>query len=78
MKSEPQKGTSPDSVVAPMITTASTTIVKEKGSGYWVVLRNRNYALLFWGYLISSAGIQMQIVAVAWKNYVTGEFSYYI
>jgi MFS family permease len=70
MKSEPQKGASPDSGVAPIIATASTTVVKEKEAGYWAVLRNRNYALLFWGYLISSAGTQMQIVAVAWQVYI--------
>jgi MFS family permease len=34
------------------------------------VLRNRNYALLFWGQLISSAGTQMQVVAVAWQVYL--------
>jgi MFS family permease len=32
-----------------------------------VMLRNRNYALLFWGQLISSTGTQMQVVAVAWQ-----------
>jgi MFS family permease len=31
------------------------------------VLRHRNYALLFWGQLISAAGTQMQVVAVAWQ-----------
>lgn len=31
------------------------------------MLRNRNYALLFWGQLISSTGTQMQVVAVAWQ-----------
>jgi hypothetical protein len=67
MKSEPQNGPSPDSVVAPIISTTNTTVVKEKEASYWAVLRNRNYALLFWGYLISSAGTQMQIVAVAWQ-----------
>ncbi|HVB74251.1 MAG TPA: MFS transporter [Ktedonobacteraceae bacterium] len=35
--------------------------------GPWQVLRNRNYALLFWGQLISAAGTQMQVVAVAWQ-----------
>ena len=38
--------------------------------GSWAVLRNRNYALLFWGQLISSAGTQMQVVAVAWQVYL--------
>jgi len=35
--------------------------------GPWSVLRDRNYSLLFWGQLISSAGTQMQVVAVAWQ-----------
>src|SRR5258708_6954795 len=34
------------------------------------VLRSRNYALLFWGQLISAAGTQMQVVAVAWQVYL--------
>src|SRR5438132_13616058 len=38
--------------------------------GPWRVLRNRNYSLLFWGELISSAGTQMQVVAVAWQVYL--------
>src|SRR6516162_2531515 len=33
----------------------------------WSVLRQRDYALLFWGQLISAAGTQMQVVAVAWQ-----------
>jgi MFS family permease len=36
----------------------------------WSVLRNRNYALLFWGQTISSAGTQMQVVAVSWQVYL--------
>lgn len=63
MKAEPQKNTSPDSAVNSAIVSATTT------SSYWAVLRNRDYALLFWGYLISSAGTQMQIVAVSWQVY---------
>jgi MFS family permease len=31
------------------------------------VLRHRDYALLFWGQLISASGTQMQVVAVAWQ-----------
>ncbi len=34
------------------------------------MLRNRNYALLFWGQLISAAGTQMQMVAVSWQVYL--------
>jgi MFS family permease len=63
MKAEPQKNTSSDSAVDPAIVPAAPP------PSYWAVLRNRDYALLFWGYLISSAGTQMQIVAVAWQVY---------
>jgi MFS family permease len=38
--------------------------------GAWSVLLNRDYALLFWGQLISAAGTQMQVVAVAWQVYL--------
>jgi MFS family permease len=41
-----------------------------KAVSTWSVLLNRNYALLFWGQLISSAGTQMQIVAVSWQVYL--------
>ncbi|OLB39673.1 MAG: hypothetical protein AUI01_10670 [Ktedonobacter sp. 13_2_20CM_2_56_8] len=34
------------------------------------MLRNRNYSLLFWGQLISAAGTQMQVVAVAWQVFL--------
>lgn len=47
----------------------SDTAVKPRQSS-WSVLRNRNYALLFWGQLISSTGTQMQIVAVAWQVFL--------
>lgn len=36
----------------------------------WSVLRNRNYALLFWSQLISSTGTYIQVVAVAWQVYL--------
>lgn len=38
--------------------------------GVFRVLRNRDYALLFWGQLISATGTQMQVVAVAWQVYL--------
>jgi MFS family permease len=63
MQAEPQKNTFPDSAADPALVPVTTT------PSYWAVLRNRDYALLFWGYLISSAGTQMQIVAVAWQVY---------
>lgn len=41
-----------------------------RAPGSWSVLRDRDYALLFWGQLISAAGTQMQVVAVAWQVYL--------
>jgi MFS family permease len=52
------------------------TIIATPGSAVlrrqhpWSVLRHRNFALLFWGQLISSTGTQMQIVAVAWQVFL--------
>jgi len=45
------------------------TSAVQPAPGYWSVLRNRNFALLFWGQLISTAGTQMQIIAVSWQVY---------
>src|SRR5713226_5334205 len=50
--------------------TADVVIPAKRSLGPWRVLRNRDYALLFWGQLISSAGTQMQIVAVSWQVYL--------
>jgi MFS family permease len=36
----------------------------------WRVLGNREYALLFWGQLISAAGTQIMVVALAWQVYL--------
>src|SRR5258708_21157855 len=38
--------------------------------GTFRVLRNRNYALLFWGQLIAATGTQMQAVALVWQVYL--------
>jgi MFS family permease len=52
------------------------TSLEKELSGAWSsfeafrVLRSRNYALLFWGQLISATGTQMQVVAVAWQVYL--------
>ena len=46
--------------------TAHATSDARRGSA-WRVMRNRDYSLLFWGQLISSAGTQIQVVAVAWQ-----------
>jgi MFS family permease len=49
--------------------TENGVVPPKRALGPWSVLRNRDYSLLFWGQLISSAGTQMQVVAVAWQVY---------
>ena len=67
MKIEPSDDPVPkmpqESTVAP----PAEIIPVKRSLGPWGALRNRNYALLFWGQLISSTGTQMQVVAVAWQ-----------
>jgi MFS family permease len=48
--------------------TLFTGFPRRPGSA-WRVMRNRDYSLLFWGQLISAAGTQIQVVAVAWQVY---------
>lgn len=69
MKTEPHKPlVSMQS--APSSAVESDALAIGRTLGPWSVLRNRNYSLLFWGQLISSAGTQMQVVAVAWQVYL--------
>jgi MFS family permease len=71
MKTEPQKENIPIQRSQPASLTSSEVALRSKHPlGPWRVLRNRNYSLLFWGQLISSAGTQMQVVAVAWQVYL--------
>lgn len=79
MKTEPHHdsslampATDPSTNAVEPVTGTATSIVASniKAPSQWSVLRNRDYALLFWGQLISSAGTQMQIVAVAWQVYL--------
>src|SRR6202162_2129116 len=67
MKIEPSDEIAPDQNAAPNVSTSIEIIPARGKLGPWRVLRNRNYSLLFWGQLISSAGTQMQVVAVAWQ-----------
>src|SRR5438105_7131322 len=71
MKIEPQKEPvteNPDQ--SGLATSSEVSHPTKHRLGPWRVLRNRNYSLLFWGQLISSAGTQMQVVAVAWQAYL--------
>lgn len=69
MKIEPQKSPVSEQA-AHLISTESEAVSVRRSLGPWSVLRNRHYSLLFWGQLISSAGTQMQVVAVAWQVYL--------
>ena len=71
MKTEPQKeAITGQSSQTALTTPSEVTLPTKHRLGPWRVLRNRNYSLLFWGQLISSAGTQMQVVAVAWQVYL--------
>ncbi len=81
MKTDPPKDSLPDlpidtlseAVLVPPVVAGDVAVLPPpamKPPSQWSVLRNRNYALLFWGQLISAAGTQMQIVAVAWQVYL--------
>ena len=73
MKTEPQKDTFADELAeSTTVTPASTaaTVPAKKRAASWAVLRHRDFALLFSGQMISSAGTQMQVVAVAWQVYL--------
>ncbi len=70
MKSEPQKEPFANQLVESESPLASAAAPMKKPVNTWNVLRNRNYALLFWGQLISATGTQMQVVAVAWQVYL--------
>lgn len=70
MKTEPQKESFSQPLVDPLTATTDAPPAVTKVPSQWSVLRNRNYALLFWGQLTSAAGTQMQVVAVAWQVYL--------
>src|ERR1700730_6763196 len=70
MKTEPQKETFAEQLAEGETVVPRPTITEKKPTGTWIVLRNRNYALIFWGQLISAAGTQMQVVAVAWQVFL--------
>src|SRR5437660_7768515 len=70
MQTEPQKEFPSSQPVQPETSASNVPAPTKKPMSSWGVLRNRNYSLLFWGQLISSAGTQMQVVAVAWQVYL--------
>ena len=70
MKTEPQKEILSSQPVQPEASASNVPAPTKKAAGSWAVLRNRNYSLLFWGQLVSAAGTQMQVVAVAWQVYL--------
>ena len=70
MQTEPQKEIPSSQPVQPETSPSNVPVPTKKPAGSWAVLRNRNYSLLFWGQLISAAGTQMQVVAVAWQVFL--------
>src|SRR5438067_6586710 len=70
MQSDPQKETFADQLVQSETPIPSPAVAAQKPVSSWSVMLNRNYALMFWGQLISAAGTQMQIVAVAWQVFL--------
>lgn len=69
-KPVPQKETFAEQLAEGETVVPTPAITGQKPASTWSVLLNRNYALLFWGQLISAAGTQMQVVAVAWQVYL--------
>jgi len=69
-KTEPHDKTLTDQADQPSALDSVPVASPKHILGPWGVLRNRNYALLFWGQLISAAGTQMQVVAVSWQVYL--------
>ena len=69
MQTEPQKSLAAEHT-EPSAVASKEVLVAKRSFGSWGVLRDRNYSLLFWGQLISSAGTQMQVVAVAWQVFL--------
>src|SRR5215467_14853074 len=70
MKTEPHDEELPNQADQPLAPVPASVVSPKRILGPWSVLRNRNYALLFWGQLISATGTQMQVVAVAWQVYL--------
>src|SRR5215469_1056462 len=70
MKTEPHDEELPNQADQPLAPVPASVVSPKRILGPWSVLRNRDYALLFWGQLISAAGTQMQVVAVSWQVYL--------
>ncbi len=70
MQTEPHDKALPNQADQPLALASAPVASPKHILGPWNVLRNRDYALLFWGQLISAAGTQMQIVAVSWQVYL--------
>lgn len=71
MKTEPRENTVPDIPVPiddPVDVVPAPNTPKPRAT--WHVLRHRDYSLLFFGQLVSAAGTQIAVVAVAWQVYV--------
>src|SRR5215813_13782748 len=67
MKTEPRDDAAAELIPA-LPTPPPTTVTKRPSA--WILLGRRDYALLFWGQLISAAGTQVATVVIAWQVYL--------
>jgi hypothetical protein len=66
-RDEPRRATRASSLSAPGGEGKEETT---RRSSAWAVLRHRDYALLFWGQLVSAAGTQVAVVVIAWQVFL--------
>src|SRR5262249_13185206 len=67
MKTEPRDDTAAERI--PASSSPPQTLPAQRPSA-WTILRHRDYAMLFWGQLISAAGTQVATVVVAWQVFL--------
>jgi MFS family permease len=71
MKTEPRDETSRATQALPLSLPRGTDgAAATRRPGAWAVLRHRDYALLFWGQLVSAAGTQVAVVVIAWQVFL--------
>ena len=69
MKLQPRDN-APTSSQPPSAPATSAPKPTQTARAIWHVLRHRDYSLLFFGQLVSAAGTQVAVVAVAWQVYI--------
>src|SRR5690348_5388924 len=71
MKTEPRDETNRATQTSPLSVPGGARAEEaSQRPGAWAVLRHRDYALLFWGQLVSAAGTQVAVVVIAWQVFL--------